>query len=118
MSTESTRQGDSGKRGAEASRDGDVGGQPRQGDRRTEFSGTDEREQKHHFAPGHAPSEQGDNTTPTAKQVVEHQQGFGGSGGGQGAHTERSEEIASAGEPHGEHARHGRQHLPADRPRE
>jgi hypothetical protein len=122
MSTESTEQGNSGKRGAEASREGDTGDQPRQGDRRTEFYGTGDREQKHHFAPGHAPSEQGDNGTPNPQKIKEHQQGFGGAGGGhhgaRGAQTERGEEITSSGEPQGEHARHGRQHLPGDRPQE
>jgi hypothetical protein len=122
MSTESTEQGNSGKRGAEASRQAGSGDQPRQGDQRTEFYGTGDREEKHHFAPGHAPSEQGDNNTPGPEKIKEHQQGFGGAGGGhhgaRGANTERSEEIASAGEPRGEHARHGRQHLDGDRPRE
>lgn len=122
-SRESTEQGNSGKRGAEASHDGGTGGQPRQGDRRTEFYGADgDQEPKHQFAPGHAPSEQGDNDTPTASQVVEHQQGFGGAGGGhqgaRGAGTDDSEEVASTGEPRGGHARHGRHDLPGDRSRD
>lgn len=121
-SKESTQQGESGKRGAEASRTDGAGSQPRQGDRRTEVYGAGEREPKHHFAPGHAPSEQGDDGTPGPEKIKELQQGFGGAGGGhhgaRGADTERSEEIASAGEPHGEHARHGRHDLPGDRPRE
>jgi hypothetical protein len=122
MSAESTEQGNSGKRGAEAPRTGGPGDQPRQGDRRTELYGTGDREQKHHFAPGHAPSEQGGNGTPGPAKIKEHPQGFGGAGGGhhgaRGARTERGEEIASSGEPRGGHARHGRQHLPGDRPRE
>ncbi len=63
-----------------------------------------------------------DNSTPGPEKIKEYQQGFGGACGGhhgaRGANTERREEIASAGEPGGEDARHGRQHLPGDRPRE
>lgn len=122
MSNESTRQGESGKRGAEASRDSGGARQPRQGDRRTEVYGAGEREEKHHFAPGHAPSEQGDRGTPGPETIREHQAGFGGGGGGhhgaKGAGPEDSEEIAARGEPRDEHARHGRHDLPADRPRD
>lgn len=122
MSNESTQQGESGKRGAEASQSPGNGQQPRQGDQRTEFYGTGEREEKHHFPPGHAPSEQGDRSTPSPETIKQHQQGFGGSGGGhhgaRGAQTDDSEEIASRGEPREEHTRHGRHDLPGDRPQE
>lgn len=38
--------------------------------------------------------------------------------GARAASTDDSEEIASGGEPRGEHARHGGHDLPGDRPRE
>ena len=100
MNKESTEQGKSGQRGAEASQTDGIGGQPRQGSQRTEVAG--EAEPKHHFAPGQAPSEQGDKNHPSPGAIAEHQQGFGGSGDGhKGSHAAnggRTEEIASAGE--------------------
>lgn len=122
MSGESTEQGRSGARGAEAAQTPGTQDQPRQGDRRTEAQGAGEEEPKHHFAPGHRPSEQGDGSTPGPETIKRDQQGFGGAGGGhhgaRGAQADRTEEIASSGEPRDAHVRHGRQDLEGDRPRE
>lgn len=100
MSKESTEQGKSGQRGAEASQMEGAGDQPRQGSRRNEVAG--ESEPKHHFAPGHAPSEQGDKSNPSPGVIAEHQQGVSGSRSGQSgshdAHEERTQEIASRDE--------------------
>ena len=114
-SRESTGQGESGKQGARASQTPGTGDQPRQGSNRTELYGTGSQETKHHFAPGQAPSEQGSQENPGPERIREHQQGFSGSGTGQsgstsatGVQADRSEEMASEGEPRGQEARHGR----------
>lgn len=118
MSNESTEPGNSGARGAEAP--GGTGDQqPRQGSARTEPNGAGDSEPKHHFAPGHAPSEQGDKSHPSPEVIKQHQQGLAGSGtghqGAQGAHGDRSQAESVRGEPEGEHVRSGRQSVPSDR---
>lgn len=117
-SRESTEQGASGRRGAEASKVEGTGQQPRQGSNRTEPRQA-ESEPKHHFEAGQAPSEQGDKSHPSPEVIARKQQGLAGSGGGhqgsRGAHGDRTEEIASGGEPQGDHTRHGRQELSGDR---
>jgi hypothetical protein len=71
------------------------------------------------FEAGQAPSEQGDLSSPGPERIKQHQQGFAGSGTGQGgAHSGTSEGAANRGEPHDEHARHGRHDIPGDRERE
>ena len=86
-SRESTEQGRSGRRGAEASRTEGAGGQPRQGANRTEPYAAEE-EQKHHFEPGQRPSEQGEEGSPSPDTVRRHQQGYSGTGTGQsGSHA-------------------------------
>ena len=111
-SRESTEQGDSGKKGAQASQTPGAGDQPRQGSNRTEFYGTGDQETKHRFAPGQAPSEQGNQENPGPERIKQNQQGFSGSGTGQSgstpAHADRSQESATHGEPRGEETRHGR----------
>lgn len=67
------------------------------------------------FEPGRAPSEQGEKDHPSPHVIARHQQGIEPRSGSHTAHGERSEEEAQRGEPRGEHARHGRQHLPGDR---
>lgn len=115
-SRESTEQGKSGARGAEAERSEGAGQQPRQGSGRVEAAA--EREPKHHFEPGSAPSEQGDRSNPSPEEIARNQQGFAGSGtgaGGSGAGGDRSEEVAQGGSPGEDHTRHGRERAPGDR---
>jgi hypothetical protein len=120
MSRESTEQGRSGRQGAQASQAPGAGGQPRQGSNRTEVYGAGEQETQHQFAPGHAPSEQGEQGSPSPEKIREHQQGLAGSGTGHRgagvADTDVSEETATSGAPRGGETRHGRHH--SDRPRE
>lgn len=117
---ESTTQGNSGQRGSEASQTEGDRGQPRQGANRVERP-SGESEPKHHFEPGRAPSEQGEQEHPSPEVVARRQQGFAGTGtgasGSTGAHGDRSEEEAESGAPKGDHTRHGRQKTPGDRPR-
>lgn len=116
-SKESTEQGRAGRSGAQAAQTGEPGGQPRQGSGRVEQPrGTDE--PKHHFDSGEAPSEQGEQDHPSPHVIARNQQGHAGSGrasGSHGAQDDRSEEVAHAGEPGGDHTRHGRQESPGDR---
>lgn len=72
---ESTEQGKSGQRGAEAAEEEGTGKQPRQGSDRVEAQGGEE-EPKHHFPPGHAPSEQGETGSPNPETIKKHQQGL------------------------------------------
>lgn len=113
MSKESTEQGRSGRNGAEAAQTEGAGGQPQQGSQRTELYGSGDQEPKHHFAPGHPPSEQGDKSHPSPQAIKENQQGLAGSGTGHHgagqANTDQTEEIATRGEQGGGDVRHGRQ---------
>lgn len=114
---ESTEQGASGRQGAEASQTEGEGRQPRQGSGRVEQPRT-EGEPKHHFEPGHAPSEQGGQDHRSPEVIARNQQGLAGSGrasGSHGARSDRSEELSASGEPQEEHSRHGRQETPGDR---
>lgn len=70
------------------------------------------------FAAGHAPSEQGESGHPSPHVIARGQQGIGARSGNRPAHGDRGEEEAQRGEPRGEHARHGRQSVSGDRPRE
>ena len=112
MSKESTEQGQSGRQGAQASQTPGAGKQPRQGSNRTEVYGAGEQETQHHFAPGHAPSEQGEQGSPSPEKIKEHQQGLAGSGTGHhgagAANTDVSEQTATSGEQRGGDVRHGR----------
>jgi hypothetical protein len=113
---ESREQGKSGQRGAESHGNEGSGGQVRQGSGRVEARSVDE--PKHHFEEGHAPSEQGDQSSPSPEQIARNQQGFAGSGTGQSGSSaggDRSEEQAQRGSPEGGHTRGGRQKLPGDR---
>lgn len=77
-------------------------------------------EERSGFAPGQAPSEQGEKDHPSPEMIARGQQGLRGQSPAHGAHRERSEEDEQHGEPRGEHtrgARQGRQRLPGDRPR-
>jgi hypothetical protein len=115
-SRESTEQGRSGRRGAEAEKEEGTGKQPRQGSNRVEAAG--DQEPKHTFEEGRAPSEQGDGN-PSPETIKRNQQGLAGGGTGQsgshGSRGDRSEESAEAGSPREEHTRHGRQSTPGDR---
>jgi hypothetical protein len=113
---ESREQGQSGQRGAESHGNEGSGGQVRQGSGRVEAPKVDE--PKHHFEEGHAPSEQGDRSSPGPEQIAQNQQGFAGTGGGKSgssAGSERSEEQAQRGAPSEGHTRAGRQNLSGDR---
>ena len=115
---ESTEQGASGRRGAEASRTESEGRQPRQGTNRVEQPRTEE-EPKHRFEAGRAPSEQGEQDHPSPGVIAGDQQGLAGSGhasGSHGARSDRSEERSVRGEPREAHTRHGRQETPGERP--
>jgi hypothetical protein len=96
MSRESNEQGRSGRKGADASRTAGQGKQPRQGSGRTEVYGAGEREEKHHFSPGHAPSEQGEMGHRSPDVIREHQRGMSGHGtghhGAKDARSDRSRE--------------------------
>lgn len=122
MSKESTEQGKSGRRGAEAAQPNRQGDQPRQGAQRTEARSAQSEEPKHHFASGQAPSEQGEKGHPSPEVIKQHQQGLSGSGTGHqgagGAHSDHSQETAVQGEPREEHTRSGRQDIPGDRSRQ
>ena len=61
---ESTEQGRSGRRGAEALRNPGTSDQPPQGSQRVEAKAA-EQEPEHHFDPGQAPSEQGEKDHPS-----------------------------------------------------
>lgn len=117
-SKESTEQGKSGKRGAEAERVAGGGKQPRQGSDRVE-NRPDTEEPKHHFAEGSRPSEQGETGSPSPARIAANQQGLSGGGtgrkGSSGADTDRSEEVAQEGSPASGHTRQGRQGVPGDR---
>jgi hypothetical protein len=92
-----------------------AGGQPRQGDRRTETSRTPPEDES--FGEGSAPSEQG-RGAPRAQTIARHQQGIGRQSGSHSAHGDDVQEQSVRGEPQGEHARDGRQHVPGDRSRD
>lgn len=100
---------------------GDAGsGQARQGTQHNEASRTAP-DASTGFAPGKAPSEQGEGE-PSPETIRRHQQGnFGGRGNASGSHSahgEDTEATAQSGEPgesHTEGGRHGRQQLPGDR---
>lgn len=92
-----------------------AGGQPRQGDRRTESSTTPERYDA--LEGGNAPSEQG-RGAPRPQTIARHQQGIGARSGSHSAHGEDVQEQSVRGEPRGEHAREGRHDVPADRARD
>lgn len=70
------------------------------------------------FAPGQAPSEQGEQGSPSPEQIAKNQQGIGGQGGAHGAHGDQSQGVAQRGEPYGDHTRNGRETMPGDRERE
>jgi|GEM_PF-5682459 len=96
-STESREQGQSGRRGSEAEGNRGAAGQPPQGSDRVDKQA--EKEPKHHFAEGHAPSEQGEQESPSPEQIKRGQQGLSGTGTGkQGSHAEgdRSQQEADS----------------------
>jgi hypothetical protein len=116
MKKEAKEQQHSGDQGGpRAERMEGAGGQPRQGDRRTETSRTPE----HYDAldRGNAPSEQG-RGAPRPQTIARHQQGIGAQSGSHSSHGEDVQEQSVRGEPRGEHARDGRHHVPGDRPRD
>lgn len=121
MSKESAEQGESGRRGSEASQQAGAGSQPRQGAQRTESQPRGDSEPEHHFEAGRAPSEQGEQGSPSPETIREHQQGFRGTGaghqGGGDAHSDRSQEASTQGPPREGHTRDGRQQTPGDRNR-
>ncbi|HEX2091091.1 MAG TPA: hypothetical protein VHG28_01770 [Longimicrobiaceae bacterium] len=120
-SREAKEQGMSGTRGgARAAQDPDpTPGQPAQASGRRGAQHEQPPEERKNFAPGQAPSEQGEKDHPSPHVIAQHQQGIEGrSGSSGGAHGNRAEEESQHGEPRGGHARHGREHLPGDRPRE
>lgn len=116
---DSREQGMSGKRGAQAEQTPGVGRQPPQGSDRApdQRHQHQRREGEHHFAPGQAPSEQGEKEHPSPHVIAEHQQGMASRprSGNTPAHGERSTEISEAGEPREEHTRSGRHDVPGDR---
>ncbi len=66
------------------------------------------------FAPGQAPSEQGEGG-PSPEQIARHQQGIGRQSGSHSAQGERQQEEAQRGSPQEGHTRaasHGRQSVP------
>jgi hypothetical protein len=114
---ESTEQGASGRRGAQASQTEGEGRQPRQGSNRVEQPRGEE-EPKHHFEGGRAPSEQGERDHRSPEVIAREQQGLAGRGGASGSHgarNDQSEELSARGEPQEDHTRHGRQETPGDR---
>lgn len=117
-SEEAKEQGFTGAQGGprEARGEGSGDAQPRQGTQHNEGHG-EEPEERKSFAPGQAPSEQG-RGEPRPQQIAKNQQGIGAKSGSRGAHDEHGEEEAQRGEPAAEHTRHGRQHVPGDRPRD
>lgn len=116
MKKEAKEQHHSGEQGGpRAERMDGAGGQPRQGDRRTETSRTPETDES--FGEGNAPSEQG-RGAPRAQTIAKNQQGIGRQSGSHSAHGEDVQEQAVRGEPRGEHARDGRHNVPGDRSRD
>jgi hypothetical protein len=78
----------------------------------------DRPEERKSFAPGQAPSEQGEGEHPSPQVIAQNQQGIRGQSPSHGAHREQSEEAAQQGEPEGTHTRaaqHGRQQSPGER---
>jgi hypothetical protein len=114
-SEEAKRQGMSGNAGAQAERTEGTGKQPAQASNRRSAQHEELPEERKSFAPGQAPSEQGDKSHPSPEQIKQNQQGIGRQSGSHAGQGDRSEELAQGGEPRGEHARHGRQNLPGGR---
>jgi len=116
---EAKEQERSGARGGpRASRSGGIPQQPSQASGRRSAEHEQPPTVRKGFEPGQAPSEQGERDHPSPHVIARHQQGIEPRSGSHTAHGERSEEEAQRGEPHGEHSRHGRQHVPGNRPRD
>ena len=116
-SQEAQSQGMAGTRGAEASGTPGVQAQPEQGSNRSPAARhNQEPEVRKGFAPGQAPSEQGEKDHPSPHVIAQHQQGTEPRSGSHGVRGDRSEEEAQRGGPGGEHTRHGRQGTPGTRP--
>lgn len=65
------------------------------------------------FSPEESPSAQGDGEpSPETLKKRQAQRGIAPRSGSHSAHGERTEEEGRKGPPSGEHARHGRQHVP------
>lgn len=74
-------------------------------------------EVRKHFTEEERPSAQGEGEpSPESLKKRPSQQGIEPKSGSHGAHTQDAEEEAQRGPPDDEHARHGRQHVPGDRP--
>lgn len=114
-SEEAKEQGMSGNKGAQSEQMAGAGGQPSQASNRRNEQKEPLPEQRRDFAPGHAPSEQGETDHPSPHVIAQHQQGIGRQSGSHGAQGDRSTERAMAGEPREEHTRQGRQSVPGDR---
>lgn len=118
IAKEAKQQALSGRGGAQAAESPGTGSahQARQGANRNEMTTTPP--DRPGFAPGHAPSEQGDLSSPSAERIRSHEQGYAGTGTGKsGSHAtgpDRSEEEAVSGAPRGDQVRHGRQHVRND----
>jgi hypothetical protein len=113
-SEEAQQQGMSGDKGGQQARTQGTAKQPAQASGRRPSEREQDPEVRSGFPAGQAPSEQGDGE-PSPHVIAQHQQGIGRQSGSHSAHGERSEEAAQAGEPEGEHTRHGRQSVPGDR---
>lgn len=118
-SEEAKQQGASGQRGGprEGQNPDMTPDQPAQGSGRQ--GGQEPPEERKHFAPGRAPSEQGEGN-PGPEQIAQRQQGIGRQSGSHGARGERQEEESQRGGPQQEHTRaasHGRQGVPGQGPR-
>ena len=116
-SEEAREQGMSGNQGPQAGQMEGTGRQPPQGsDRAPAARHQQPAEERKHFAPGHAPSEQGEKDHPSPDVIAQHQQGLGRqSGSHAGSVGDRSQEEATSGEPRAGHTRDGRTETPGDR---
>jgi hypothetical protein len=116
-SEEAKQQGMSGERGAQEAKIEGTQRQPPQGSNRSPAARFQQpEEERKHFAPGQATSEQGEKGHPSPDVIRKNQQGAQPRSGSHSAGEERVEEEAQRGEPGGEHTREGRQSAGETRP--
>lgn len=116
-SEEAKKQGMSGDRGAQEGKVEGTQRQPPQGSNRSPVARFQQpAEERKHFAPGQAPSEQGEKEHPSPDMIRQNQQGAQPRSGSHSAKGERVEEEAQRGDPGGEHTREGRQSTGGTRP--